>query len=145
MPFRPLRLLILIDDTRGYCGKVVPRMKEMLEQRAFLVDVHRIEDGPVDITPYAGLVIGTPVFGLGIKGVGPTPALTKFIEDLEDLDEKKVALFCVYEIRPGTTFDRMKGLVLEMGAEFVAAHGYWLLRPHAQEHIIPAECMVRIR
>lgn len=145
MPFRPLRLLILFDDTRGYCGRVVPRMKEMLEQRAFLVDVHRIQDGPVDITPYAGLVIGTPVFGLGIKGVGPTPALTKFIEDLEDLDEKKVALFCVYELRPGTTFDRMKGLILEMGADFVAAHGYWLLRPCHQEHIIPAECMVRIR
>lgn len=145
MPFTPLRLLILIDDARGYCGRVVPRMKELLEHRAFQVDVHRIQDGPVDIAPYRGLVIGTPVFGLGIKGVGPTPELTSFIQGLSDLDEKKVALFCVYELRPGTTFDRMKGLVLEQGAEFVAAHGYHLLRPHVDEHVIPAECMVRIR
>ncbi len=145
MAFQPIKLLILIDDARGYCSRVVPRMKELLEHRAFAVDVHRIQDGPVDIDDYKGLVIGSPVFGLGIKGVGPTPELTKFIEDLEDLDEKKVALFCVYETRPGTTFDRMKGLVLELGAEFVAAHGYWLLQPTKHEHIIPAECMVRIR
>lgn len=145
MPFEPIRLLILFDDARGYCGRVVPRMKELLEHRAFDVDVHRIQDGPVDIAPYKGLVIGSPCFGLGIKGVGPTPELTAFLEDLNDLDEKKVALFSVYEAGLGTTFDRMKGLVLSLGAEFVAAHGYWLLRPHHDEHVIPAECMVRIR
>lgn len=145
MPFKPLRLLILVDDSRGYCSRVIPRMKEMLEHRAFVVDVHKIQDGAVDIDPYDGLIIGTPVFGLGIKGVGPTPALTRFIEDLEDLDEKRIALFCVYEVRPGTTFDRMRGLVQGMGAEFVASHGYWLLRPTHKEHVIPAECMVRIR
>ncbi|NOY28191.1 MAG: hypothetical protein GXP62_20190 [Oligoflexia bacterium] len=145
MPFTPIRLLILIDDARGYCSRVVPRMKELLEQRAFAVDVHRIQDGPVDIAPYRGLVIGSPAFGLGIKGAGPTPELTAFIQALEDLDEKKVALFCVYQLRPGTTFDRMKGLVLELGADFVASHAYSLLRPHDMEHVIPAECMVRIR
>lgn len=145
MPFTPIRLLILIDDARGYCGKVVPRMKELLEHRAFQVDVHRIQDGPVDIAPYRGLVIGTPVFGMGVQGVGPTPELTRFIQDLADLDEKKVALFCVYQVRPGTTFDRMRGLVLELGAEFVASHGYHLLRLKEDEHVIPAECMVRIR
>lgn len=145
MPFSPIRLLVLYDDARGYCGRVVPRMKELLEHRAFVVDTHRIQDGPVDIAPYSGLVIGSPVFGLGIKGVGPTAALTTFIEGLSGLDEKRVALFCVYETRPGTTFDRMKGLVLQQGAEFVASHGYWLLQPHRDEHIIPAECMVRIR
>ena len=120
-------------------------MKELLENRAFVVDVHRIQDGPVDIRPYRGLVIGTPVFGLGIKGVGPTAELTTFLQALQDLDEKKVALFCVYELRPGTTFDRLKGLVLELGAEPITAHGYSLLRPPQDEHVIPAECMIRIR
>jgi len=146
VPFQPIRLLILTDDRRGLCARVVPRMKEMLEHRAFIVDTWKVSDGPVDVTPYKGLVIGSPVFGLGLKGVGPTPELTRFVKDeLPDLDEHKVAVFCVYELRPGLTLDRMKGLAFEKGAELVVAHAYWALRPSGGEHVLPAECMVRIR
>ncbi len=146
MPFQPIKLLVLYDDRKGYCGRVVPRMVEMLRHRAFLVDTHRIEDGPVDIEPYKGLVLGSPVFGLGLRGVGPTPELTRYVVDeLPDLDERKVAVFCVHELRPGLTLDRMKGLVRERGGEPIAAWAYWLLRPRRGEHVIPAECMVRIR
>lgn len=146
MPFKPLRLLVLYDDRRGHCGRVVPRMKEMLEHRAFIVDTHRIQDGATDIEGYNGLVIGSPVMGLGIKGAGPTRELVEYVDEyLDDLDEFKVAVFCVYELRPGITLDRMKGLILSKGAEFVAAHAYSLWRPRRGEHIIPAECMVRIR
>lgn len=145
MPFRPLRVLILIDDDRGRCSRVVPRMRELLEHRAFLVDTHRIQDGPVDITPYKGLIVGSPCFGFGIKGVGPTEALTRFVAELPDLDGVKAAVFCVYELSPGTTLDRMKGMMFEKGADFVAAHAYSLLRPSRGEHILPTECMVRVR
>jgi hypothetical protein len=144
LPFTPLRLLILIDDDRGWCGRVVQAMKEMLEHRAFLVDVHRIQDGPIDVRAYRGLVVGSPVYGVGLRGVGPTEALTRFVQALPDLEGKKAAVFCVYPLRPGLTLDRMKGLMLEKGCELVAAHPYSLLRPSG-EHIIPAECMVRIR
>jgi hypothetical protein len=146
VPFKPIRLLVLFDDQRGHCGRVVGRMKEMLEHRAFIVDTHRIQDGPIDIDDYKGIVVGTPAFGLGIKGCGPTDALTHYIEeDLPDLDEHKVAVFCVHELRPGMTLERMKGLVFSKGGELVAAHAYALLKPGEGEHIIPAECMVRIR
>lgn len=145
MPFKPLRLLILIDDSRGWCGRLAPRMTELLEHRAFVVDVHRIADGPVDIGAYRGLIIGSPVTGLGIRGAGPTEALSDYVDGLPDLDEHKVALFCAYYTRPGNTFDRMKGMVLARGAQVVATHGYWLLQPQRNEHVIPAECMVRIR
>ena len=145
MPFRPLRLLVLYDDARGHCVRVVPAMKTLLEQRGFVVDTHRVADGPIDVSPYRGLVIGTPVFGAGVRGVGPTDALTAFVEALPDLDDKKVALFCVYELRPGTTFDRMKALIYDKGGDVVVTWGYWLLRPDRGAHILPAECMVRIR
>lgn len=145
VPFRPQRLLIYFDDERGRCGRVVPRMKELLEHRAFLVDTATVAQGPVDLSPYQGLVLGTPVFGLGIRGVGPTPALTAAVEAMDGLDELKVALFCVYTLSPGTTFDRMRGLVLSKGATFVAEHAYALLRPSDGEHALPTECMVRIR
>ncbi len=146
MPFQPLKLLVLFDDRRGYCARVIPKMTELLQYRAFQVDTHRIQDGPVDIQPYAGLIMGSPVFGLGLKGVGPTPELTRYVlDELPDLDDKKVAVFCVYEVRSGLTLDRMKGLIYEKGAQLVVAHGYSLLKPHRAEHILPTECMVRIR
>ena len=145
MPFKPLRLCIVHDNARGYCGRVIPLMKEMLEDRAFEVDTHEVGQGPLDIRPYAGLILGTPVTGLALRGVGPSRALRDFVEAMPDLDGMKVALFCVYEIRPGNTFDRMKNLIFEKGAEFVAEHAYWMLEPAHHAHIIPAECMIRIR
>ncbi|MFH1466737.1 MAG: flavodoxin domain-containing protein [Pseudomonadota bacterium] len=145
MPFVPLRLCIVYDNARGHCGRVVPRMKTMLEQRAFLVDTHEIGQGSLDIAPYRGLIFGTPVTGLGIRGEGPSRALRAFIEALPDLDEHQVAIFCVYETRPGNTFDRMKNLLFEKGARFVAEQAFWAPRPLENDHIIPAECMVRIR
>ncbi len=145
MPFEPLRICIVYDNARGHCGRVVTRMKEMLEHRAFLVDTHEVGDGPLDIGPYQGLVFGTPVTGLGVRGQGPSRRLRSFIEQLPDLDEHRVAIFCVYELHPGNTFDRMKNLLFEKGAQFVAEHAFWILAPHRGDHIIPAECMVRIR
>lgn len=146
MPFVPLRVLILFDDEGGLCRRVVPRMKEMLEDRAFEVDVHTVQEGPVDLSPYAGVVLGSPAFGLGLKGVGPTERLTRYVlDELDDWDELKAAVFCCPQVLPGLTVDRMKGLILEKGADFVAAHVYTRWDPTQGEHIIPAECMVRIR
>ncbi len=145
MPFRALRLLILFDDAHGYCQRVIPRMKELLEHRAFLVDVHRIQDGPIDITPYKGLVLGSPSYGFGIRGAGPTQALQDFVAQLPDLGGIKVAVFCVFRLSPGVTLDRMKGMVFEKGADLVVAQGYSLFKPTAADHVLPAECMVRIR
>lgn len=145
MPFKPLRLLIAYDNDGGRCGLVVPRMKELLEARAFAVEVHEIGSGEVDLEDYNGVILGTPVTGLAIRNTGPTAKVVDFINATEGLDEKKVALFCVYDVRPGDVFDRMKNLLYERGAEYVAEWPYWRARPADGESMLPAECMVRIR
>lgn len=146
MPFQPVRLLVITDDRRGHTERVVPRLKQLLEHRAFIVDTWKVRDGPVDVAPYKGLVWGSPVFGLGLSGVGPTPELTRFVlDELPDLQGRKVAVFCVYETRPGLTLDRMKGLAFEKGADLVAAQAYPFWSPRRDEHVLPTECMVRIR
>ena len=146
MPFEPIRILILIDDSRGYCSRVVPRMVGLLEKRAFVADLHRIEDGEVDLSCYKGVILGSPCFGLGLKGVGPTEDLVQFVQTwMPDLEGYGVAVVCVYEARQGQTLERMKGLVKGCGGTIVAAHGYALMRQKRGEHIIPTECMVRIR
>ncbi len=145
MPFTPLKLLIAYDDHRGYCGKVVPRMREMLEHRAFHVDTLVIDGSStfVDLEDYDGLVIGTPASGL--SPTGPSQAVVDFIGALEDLDEVRVALFAVFDLRPGTCLDALAELVLDHGGEVITGQPYWLLKPAEREHFLPAECMVRIR
>lgn len=145
--FRRKQLLLAYDDDDGLCSIVVPRMKEMLEQRAFDVELKPLDGGEVDIDPedYDGLIIGSPAKGLGWKGAGPSPKVRAFIDGIEDLDELKVALFCVYQALPGRTLDNMSALVQERGGELVVQKAYWAMNPADDEHVIPAECMVRIR
>jgi menaquinone-dependent protoporphyrinogen IX oxidase len=145
VPFKPLRLLIAYDSAGKRCGMVVPRMKQLLEERAFEVDVWEIDDQSPDLDDYQGVVIGTPVRGLALRDSGPTAKVAAFIQNTEALEEKKVALFCVFDVRPGTVFDRMKNLLNERGADVVTEYPYWRLQPADGADLLPAECMVRIR
>lgn len=144
MPFKAIRLVILFDGAGGTLDRVVPRMKHLLEQHAFTVDLHRVADGPLDLTPYRGIVVGGPVSGLGLRRPGPTRALADAIERLPDLDGINVALFCVFALRAGATLDRMRDRVLAKGATVVATHAYPLWDPRREEDHLPAECMARI-
>lgn len=148
MPFQPLRILIAYDDARGLCGRVVPRMKQLLEDRAFEVDLLEIPERaePVDLYGYAGLVLGTPAFGLGWRGVGPSERVQRWVAaQAEELGEVKVAIFCVAELRPGWTLRNTRQLVRDSGGEVICTQAYSALRPAYEEHVLPAECMVRIR
>ncbi len=145
--FHRKRLLLAYDDERGLCGTVVPRMKEMLEQRAFDVELLLLDGAAHEVDPedYDGLIIGSPALGLGWKGAGPSEKVRTFIDGIEEIDEFKIGIFCVYQARPGRTLDNMSAIVQERGGELVVQKAYWVLRPEEDEHVIPAECMVRIR
>ena len=120
-------------------------MKELLEHRGFVVSTHRVQDGLVDVSEYRGIVLGAPTTGMGLKDLPPTDALADYLDEIEDIDEKQIAVFTVYPVWAGNALERMKGLVLRLGARFVAWHGYPLSDLSKGEHVIPAECMVRIR
>jgi hypothetical protein len=143
VPFEPLRLLLLFDGAHGFCGRVVPRMRTLLEQRAFLVDLRDVNSGSVgELDPYAGLVIGGPVLGVRAK---PSAAILQALGDLPALGDRAVALFCVYLVRGGATFDRMRALVAERRGRVIAEQPYAFGRPRHGDHVLPTECMVRIR
>lgn len=146
MPFKPIRLLIAFDPTQGLCGAVVPRMKQMLEERAFQVDTHALGSGaPPALDAYRGVLVGAPVLGGGLRPARVPSAVGAFLEGADQLDEKKVAVFSVFRALPGTMTTALREKVSGYGAEVVAEYAYWWLRPQAGEHVIPAECMIRIR
>lgn len=122
--------------------RVVPRMRQMLEDRGFNVTVATTEKAPADLEEFFGVVVGTPTT---LRGEGPSDAIEAWIQRAQALDEKKVAVFSTFWALPGRALDRMRARLTEAGAEVVVEHAYWLARPAEGEHVLPAECMVRIR
>ncbi len=121
-------------------------MKELLEDRAFLVEAVSLgSPGDVDASAFDGLVLGIPVPGLGMRGGGVSPSMQRFVESLGELDEVRVALFSVYTVRSGDTLELFRALLEERGAEVVVAQALSRLAPSRNEHVLPTECMVRIR
>ena len=117
-----------------------------MEDRAFLVEeVVLGSQSNLDVRDFAGLVLGIPVPGLGLRGGGVSPSMQRFVESLGDLDEVRVALFSVYTVRSGDTLELFQTLLEERGAEVVAAQALSRLAPSRNEHVLPTECMVRIR
>jgi len=64
---------------------------------------------------------------------------------MDGIEEVHIGVFTVYQTRPGDSLQRLKGLVLRVGARFVAWHGYPRWDVSRGEHVLPAECMVRVR
>ncbi len=121
-------------------------MKELLEDRAFLVEAVSLgSPGELDASAFDGLVLGIPVPGLGMRGGGVSPSMQRFVESLGELDEVRVALFSVYTVRSGDTLELFRALLEERGAEVVVAQALSRLAPSRNEHVLPTECMVRIR
>lgn len=148
MAFKNRRLLLAYDPARGHCAQVVPDMKEMLEARAFEVELHQIgtsDANGLDLEAYHGLVLGTPATGSPLGSRAPSPAVLAFLEQVQGLDAVKVALFAVYGSRLGRTLETLRDVVENQGGEVVCSHAYWLGSPGHDSHVLPAECMVRIR
>jgi hypothetical protein len=148
LPYKPIRLLIAYDPSKALCDRVVPRMKSLLEQRAFEVDVQPLSAetaATLDLSPYRGVILGVPVAGLGIKGDEVGETVLKFIEQAEVLEEKKLALFTVFSVSPGRILRKLRDAVEARGCVVVVDHAYNRFSPERDEHILPAECMCRIR
>jgi hypothetical protein len=143
--FERIPLLVVIDDTKRWCSAVVPELKSMLEHRGFVVNVHRMQDGPVKLAGHKAVLIGAPTFGAAIKARPPTESFATYIEAIDGLDEVQMGVFTVYNFRTGDAIQRLKGLVLRVGARYIAGHAYSRQRPKRGAHILPAECMVRVR
>lgn len=148
MPHVPVRLLLAVHDPERRCEGVVARLQDMLVARAFTVDRLDLEEGaPLpDLGPYKGVVLGfaDPAW-LGVRVGAVPPAMARFVDEVEGLDERKVALFSVHRLRPSDALGQLAARVERRGATVVVTHTYDGWAPHRAEHVVPAECMVRIR
>ena len=146
MSFRPLRLLLVWDPAQGLCERIVPGLTRQLEDRAFLVEARALE-GPADagLSAFAGLVLGCPVPGAGLRRHGPSGLVEAWLQAQTELDQVKTALFTVGRLGAGHTLRNTRQRVHDLGGEVVVAHHYCILRPGPESYVLAAECMVRIR
>lgn len=146
MPFVPLRLLLAYDPDGGLCARVVPRMRAMLEQRGFDVKVAELGDGALpSLDGFRGVVVGSPVPGFGVRRLGPTARVTRFVHEAPGLTGLRAAAFTVFHARGGDSSARLRAFLSAHGADVVVDHAYAAWAPERNEHVLPAECMVRIR
>ncbi len=148
MPHVPVRLLLAVHDPDGRCTRVVERLHAMLESRAFAVTRFALVAGaPLpDLGATRGVVLGfaDPAW-LGVRVGGVPPAVARFVDEVEGLEERKVALFSVHRLRSSDALGQLAARVERRGAQVVVTHGYDGWAPRRAEHVVPAECMVRIR
>ena len=121
----------------------------MLESRAFTVTRVALLDeaGPLpDLGSARGVVLGfaDPAW-LGLRVGGVPPAVARFVDEAEGLEERKVALFSVHRLRASDALGQLAARVERRGAQVVVTHSYDGWAPRRAEHVVPAECMVRIR
>lgn len=126
---------------------VVPRMSEMLAPRGFVVRPNRMQDGPVELGDARVLMLGlgTPTFGLSIRSRASNDAFVEYAQAMGGIEDVNIAVSTVCQTRPGDSLQRLKGLARRVGARFVAWPGYPRLNVSQGDHVLPAECMVRVR
>jgi len=120
-------------------------MSESLSNRGFVPAVHRMQDGVVALNGARAVLLGAPTFGLAVRDRAPTDQFAAYVEAIDGLDEVSIGVFTVYATRPSDSLQRLKGLALRTGARFLAWHGFPRWNLSRGSHILPAECMVRVR
>ena len=125
---------------------MVPNLVTQLEDRAFVVEALALTEArDHGLSAYAGLVLGCPVPGVGLRRHGPSVLVEGWLQAQTELDQVRTALFSVGRLQAGHTLRNTRQRVRDLGGEVVITHHYSLLRPSHDSHVLPAECMVRIR
>ncbi|GEM_PF-1227307 len=150
VPYQRKRVLVVFDGEGGLVEQILDRQVEMLEARGFDAELLKLsgsvpDDLDFDPEEWDGLIVAAPVSGTGLRGGAPSPLILDFLDACDDLDELKVAVLTVYRLQPGKALEALEEKVGELGGDVICAHQLWLMRPTHEEHVVPAECMVRMR
>ncbi len=76
----------------------------------------RIEPSAIDVNPYQGIVLGSPVWAWS-----PTPAINAAVAALEGCEGKEGIVFTISGGMPGETLDRMRSGLKERGVRIKGA------------------------
>lgn len=147
MPFTPLPLLLATYTPTGRGDAVLAGLVGMLEDRAFVVTRVALGRDPVpDPATFRGVVLAVEDPGLlGLRDHGPPAPAEAFLRDTPGLDAVPLALLTLHRLRGGQLGGRLRTLAESRGVRIAVVHAMRVGAPHRDAHVVPAECMVRMR
>ena len=111
---------IVYDSKTGTTAAASEAMRKAFEGRGHQCRVQSVtQANPVDISQADLVCIGTWGKGLFVIMQHPTDGTMQFIEQLDNLQGKKVIVFCTYKLAAGSTLRKMAEAVERKGATVV--------------------------
>ena len=112
-----MRVAIVYDSATGTTKAAAERMGEVTRSAGHECSVDSIHDAdPAVVSAADAICVGSWTKGLYVIRQGPTQATIDFIERLEPLDGKQVAVFTTYAIAVGKTLEKMASSLEARGA-----------------------------
>ncbi|MFC1959121.1 flavodoxin family protein, partial [Chloroflexota bacterium] len=112
-----MNIEIVYDSKTGTTAAVSDTMRKTIEGLGHQCRVQSVaQANPADTSQADLIFIGTWVKGLFIILQHPTDGTMQFIEQLDNLNGKKVIVFCTYKLAAGSTLRKMAEALERKGA-----------------------------
>ena len=116
---------IVYDSSTGKTRKAAQTMSAILEGHGHQCKVLSAYDAdPAEVTQADLTLIGGWVKGLFVIRQHPSDGVMWFIDQLGDMADKKVAVFCTYMLAAGSTLRQMTKGLESKGAEVIGKFKY---------------------
>lgn len=120
-----MNIAIVYHSTTGKTAKAAEAMGKIFEEGGHQCRVQTIFDAdPAEMSEVDLICLGTWVHGLFIIRQHPTYEWMHFVKKLENLEGKKVVVFCTYMLAAGSTLSQMAEALKEKGASVVGQFKY---------------------
>ena len=120
-----MNIEIVYDSSTGTTAKAAGAMGRVMEEHGHKCRVQSVgEADPVGVSEADLICIGTWVKGLFIILQHPTQGSMDFIEQMRNLADKKVVVFCTYKLAIGSTLRQMANPLAGKGADVVGQFKY---------------------
>jgi flavodoxin len=120
-----MNIVIVYHSTTGKTAKAAQAMGKAFEEKGHTCQVQSVFDAdPAQVATADLICIGTWVHGLFIIRQHPTPEAMYFVNKLENLEGKRVVVFCTYLLAAGSTLAQMAKPLEAKGAEVVGRFKY---------------------
>ena len=118
---RAVRVLVCYESRGGRTARAAEAVASAFSARGHQVrslPIARV--GPIELAAADTVVVGSPVEGLVVAGVGPARAMRAWLARLPRLGGKPVGIFCTYAVAPKGALPAMRRALEASGAVVVA-------------------------
>jgi len=120
-----MNITIVYDSSTGKTRQASEAMCKLFKGHGHQCQVYSVGKIKPEEVKNADLIcVGTWVKGLFIIKQHPTEASMQFIDELGDLNGKRVVVFCTYLLAAGSTLKQMSHALQANGAEVLARFKY---------------------